>query len=179
MTNKIAFGIFFLLVMACTPVFAGTIIVSPVQSSILFRINHDLGYTVGYFKNFTATLEVNDDQTQVLSSKIQVQTASINTRNSIRDEGLKSALFLDTEKFVQATFESTKIEGDQMSGVLTIKEIAKPMTFKIQQDSAKKKIFLKGTFNRNDYGIKFNHLMANKKKSIGDTVELMIELNAQ
>jgi polyisoprenoid-binding protein YceI len=179
MTNKIAVGIFFLLLIVGGQAFAGTVIANPGQSSILFRINHDLGYTVGYFKNFTATLEVNDDQTQVLSSKIQVQTASINSRNSIRDEGLKSGLFLETEKFPQATFESTKIEGDQMSGLLTIKGIAKPMTFKIQQDQAKKTIILKGAFNRNDYKITYNHLMANKKKSIGDTVELILELNAQ
>ena len=177
MKNNIVVGFLCLLCIAYTPAFAATINASPAESSVMFRLNHDLGYTVGYFNNFSATLDANDDQSQIVSANIQVKTDSINTRNAIRDEGLRSSLFLETGKFPQAVFESTKVEGDQVSGLLTIKGIVKPISFKLERDSAKKKIVLKGSFNRHDYGITYNPVMAHKKKIIGDRVELIIELN--
>ena len=158
------------------PAFAVTLPIDPVDSSVLFRINHDLGYTVGYFKDFTTTLDVKSDQTNITALKILVKPESITTHNAIRDESLKSALFLDIGNFKQATFESTTIEADKIIGLLSIKGIAKPITFNIIQDVAGKKIILRGTFNRNDYGITFNTLLPNKKKLIGDVVDLIIEL---
>ena len=164
----------FLMLLVCGQASAATITVSPEQSSVLFRVNHDLGYNVGYFKDFSATLELGDDPAKILNAQIQVITASINTRNAVRDEGLKSALFLDAGQFPQATFESAKIEDGQITGTLTLKGVARPMVFKVERIDGK--VLLKGTINRNDFGITYNKLMVDKRKSIGDAVDLIIEL---
>lgn len=169
MKMKIA-AMLLLLLLVCGTAFAQTIDISPENASVFFQVTHDLGYTIGYFEDFKGTVELSDDKTQLLSAKAQVQTASINTRNPVRDEGLRSALFLDAEKFPQAAYEN---------GSLTIKGITKPLAVKVDYDAARGKVVLKGVFNRNDYGITYNELLPSKKKSIGDMVELIVELNAK
>ena len=113
-------------------------------------------------------VELSDDQAQLLSAKAQVQVGSINTHNVVRDEGLRSSLFLDAVKFPQASYEN---------GSLTIRGITKPLALKVEKDPATGKVSLKGIFNRNDYGVTYNKLLGNKKKSIGDMIELIVELN--
>lgn len=166
----------FCLVFFCPQASAATVTATGQDSTIMFRINHDLGYTVGYFGDFTATLELGDEPGQVTSTKMQVATASINTRNDLRDEGLRSAMFFDAAQFPQATFESAKVEGDEITGTMTIKGVSQPVTLKVQKDAPSGKLVLKGEFNRNDFGVTYNITRADKKKSIGDMVELIIEL---
>ncbi len=150
-------------------VFAEPVNITPANAGVFFNATHDLGYTIGYFKDFSGTIELNDEKTQLVSAKAVVQTASISTHNLPRDEGLKSALFLDAVKFPQAIYEN---------GALTIKGISKPFVFKLEKDTASGKIILKGSFNRNDYGMTYNKPLTKKKKSIGDMVEIIVELKS-
>lgn len=151
----------------------------PEQSTLVFAVNHHLGYTVGAFQDFKAAFQLSDDMKEIISVRADVKTASINTRNLIRDEGLKSPQFLDVEKFPNAFFEGTKIEGDKISGMLTIKGVPHAASFRIQEMTTER-IVLKGTLDRNDYGISFNKTKGRKKiKTIGDTVELTIDMKLQ
>ena len=160
--------------------FSALLKADPLNSTILFRINHNQGYTIGYFKDFVATLDVSEDQTKLQGANASVKIGSIDTKNVLRDEGLKSSMFFDEGQFPEAKFESTGIEGDQMSGSLTIKGITKPMTLKVSlnQDSGKVFLTARGTFNRNDYGIKYNKELGRHQKAIGDMVDLIIELRS-
>lgn len=173
---KAIFAGMFCLVALCPQASAATKTATAQDSTIMFRIKHDLGYTVGYFGDFTATLDLGDAPGQITSTKMQVATASINTRNNLRDEGLRSAMFFDAAQFPQATFESAKVEGDEITGTMTIKGVSQPVVLKVQKDAPSGKLVLKGEFNRNDFGVTYNITRADKKKSIGDVVELIIEL---
>ena len=159
--------IFLFLSSACTFAFARTINISPTNASVFFQVQHDLGYTIGYFKDFSGTVELSDDNAQLLSAEALVQVATIDTRNSVRDEGLKSGLFLDVEKFPRATYKN---------GSLTLKGITKPVILKLEQDAPSGRIVIKGNFNRNDYGITYNKLLPQKKKSIGEAIEIIVEI---
>lgn len=158
---------------------AQTLQADTVNSSIIFKINHNQGYTTGYFKDFAASLEVSDDQSTIKKADAIIKINSIDTNSAVRDEGLISAMFFDGEKFPEAKFESTQIEGDQMSGLLTIKGITKPitMTATLSKDSGKLVLTARGTFNRNDYGIDYNRELAPHQKAIGDMVDLTVELH--
>ena len=158
-----------LLTFACSQAFAAPSEINPKDASIFFHVDHAMGYTIGYFSDFSGTVELSDDKMKVLSAKIMVRTASVNTHSPIRDEGLRSAMFLDTEKFPQALYEN---------GSLTIKGITKPLTWTVQEDKVTGKVILQGSFDRNDFGITYNKLLAQKKKSIGDLIELSIEIPA-
>jgi len=147
----------------------------PRNSTVLFKIDNGIGYTVGYFEKYSASVETDGDK--VISAKAVIDVDSVNTHNSWHNEGLRSPLFFDTAKFPQATFESSKIEGDQMTGVLTIKGIAKPIALTVGLNEG---VFTaKGSFDRNDFGINFNRILKNHEKAIGEKVDLMVELVKQ
>jgi len=151
---------------------ASTLNADPKNSSVLFNINHGLGYTIGYFENFSASVETDADK--IISAKAVINIDSLNTHSAWRDEGLRSQLFFDAAKFPQATFESSKVEGDQMTGSLTIKGISKPITLTVGLNEG---VFTaQGSFNRNDFGITYNRELKHHEKAIGDKVDLMVEL---
>lgn len=162
---------------AAGPVWAAAVTLGPSQTVMVFRVNHDLGYTVGQFKDVAVDLDMSDDRADVRTVKATVATASIDTWNAVRDQGLRSAMFLDAAKFPQAVFESTKIEGDQVIGNLTIKGVTQPFTFKIEKASDGKVIRLVGAFDRSAFGITYNQTLPNKKKTIGETVDITMELH--
>ncbi len=155
------------IVMLVGEVSAAPIEIDPKNASVFFQVQHESGYTVGYFNDFAGTVELSDDKTKLASGKVVVQTASVNTRNAVRDEGLRSPLFLDAGKFPQAVYEN---------GSLTIKGVAKPAVFTAQEGSSGK-IILRGSFDRNEFAMTYNKPLPQKKKSIGDTVELIIEIS--
>ena len=82
-----------------------------------FRIQH-LGYSwlYGTFKDFDGT----------------INTTSVDTNHAERDKHLRSADFLNTAKYPQATFTSTSVkkDGDELdiTGDLTLNGVTKPVT---------------------------------------------------
>lgn len=163
---KTIFAIAVMNLLVCTNVIAKTIEISPANTSVFFQVAHEAGYTVGYFKEFSGVVELNDALTEVVSAKAIVKTNSIDTRNSIRDEGLKSPLFLDTLKFPQATYDNK---------TLTIKGKAQLLALTVEKED-NGSIILKGEFNRNDFGMKYNKNLPKKRKYIGEEVELFINI---
>lgn len=70
------------------------------------------------------------------SVEIAIDTKSVNTGSTDFNEHIQAEDFLDTAKFPEATFKSTKVvfEGDKpksIEGVLTLKGIAKPVTLTV------------------------------------------------
>ncbi len=162
-----------------TALLAKPVEIDQTQSTILFQINHEAGYTVGTFDQFTAVLDLSDDGTAVQSVKADINTTSINTHNAIRDEGLKSEMFLDSAQFPQAHFESTSSEGNKVTGQLTLKGATHPidLTVHIDDKVTPHIVHLTGSFNRHDYGVTYNSMYPRtKQKVIGDTVDVTVTL---
>ena len=156
------------LLLACPQSFAAAKDINSKNASIVFMVDHDqAGYTIGSFDEFSGSVEFNDEQTRIVSAKVTVATASVNTQSPIRDEGLRSPLFFDAEKFPQAVYEN---------GALTLKGVTKPVALTVEQDKARGVVVIRGSFDRNDFGITYNKLLAKKNKSIGDKVELVVEI---
>jgi polyisoprenoid-binding protein YceI len=171
MLNKMIFlAVFVMGLSSMCP--AATLIADPKNSSVFFNISHGLGYTIGYFEKFTASVETDGDT--IISAKAVIDVDSINTHSAWRDEGLRSSLFFDVAKFPQAVFQSSKVEGNQMTGMLTIKGISKPITLTVGLNEG---VFTaQGSFNRSDFGISYNKELKHHEKAIGDKVDLMVAL---
>lgn len=100
---------------------------------VQFRIQH-LGYSwlYGTFKDFDGTFSF--DEANPASDKVSVtlNTASLDTNHAERDKHIRSADFLNTAKFPQATFASTAVkkEGNdyKITGDLTLNGVTKPIT---------------------------------------------------
>jgi len=108
------------------------------HSSIGFEVKHMMVSKVkGTFESYTANVEAADlaDLTTA-TIEFNFDIASINTRNTDRDNHLKSADFFNAEAFPAITFKSTNItkDGDdfKVTGDLTIKDVTKPATFNVE-----------------------------------------------
>jgi len=111
----------------------------PTHSEVAFKVKHLVITTVtGYFRSFDATV-VTEDETDFTTGKVNftIDTSSIDTNQSQRDEHLKSADFFDAANHPQITFVSTSIEekGESeflLRGDLTIGGTTKPVTFDVE-----------------------------------------------
>ena len=107
------------------------------HAAVQFRIYH-LGYSVltGRFNDFGGTFTWDKDNPQDSSINVTIQTASIDSNHAERDKHLREEDFLNVEKYPEATFESTKYNGDasggQVEGILTLHGVSKPITIDVK-----------------------------------------------
>lgn len=100
---------------------------------IQFRIQH-LGYSwlYGTFKDFDGSFSFDEKDTSADKVKVTINTNSVDTNHAERDKHLRSADFLNTAKFPQATFVSTGVKKDgnalHITGDLTLNGVTKPVT---------------------------------------------------
>ena len=78
-----------------------------------FRIQH-LGYSwlYGTFKDFDGTFTFDEKNPAADKVNVTINTTSVDTNHAERDKHLRSADFLNTAKYPQATFTSTSVKKD-------------------------------------------------------------------
>ncbi|WP_299183314.1 YceI family protein, partial [uncultured Chryseobacterium sp.] len=92
----------------------------PTHSEITFKVKHMMISNVkGSFRNFTAEIEAEDDTFKNAKTTATIQTDSVFTNNTDRDNHLKSAEFFNAENHPTITFESQALT-DKVTGNLTI-----------------------------------------------------------
>lgn len=160
------------------------------HSSIDFQVKHMMVTKVkGTFGSFSANVEAEtlEDLTNATIS-FDIETATIDTKNTDRDNHLKSADFFDVENFPSITFQSTTItkSGDdyKITGDLTIKDVTKPATFEIEYNG-------KGTnpwgvevygfegetkINREEFGLTWNASLETGGVLVGKDVKISITM---
>lgn len=116
---------------ATTLVPTGTWAVDPVHSSIRFDVvdtDTMMKSISGRFTDFEGSVEGGEEQ----AARGVVRTPSVLTDHEQRDAHLRSSDLLDSGRFPEIRFESSRIEhleGDRhrLAGELTIKEVALPV----------------------------------------------------
>ena len=124
---------------AALPANAAEFKVDPAHSFIEFKTKH-LGYSwlPGRFNTIEGTLTY-DPAAGPSGQKISltIDTASVDTNHAERDKHLRSADFLDVEKYPTATFNSTGYDGDAnggtLTGDLTLHGVTKSISFDIKK----------------------------------------------
>jgi polyisoprenoid-binding protein YceI len=141
----------------------------------------------GHFHEVSATGTIDPDQPEASSVEVTIQTASIRTNHEQRDNDLRTANFLEVDKYPTITYKSTRIEpaGQDhftMTGDLTIKGNTRPVTLSVEKYgefndpmmghrigySAETRI------NRKDFGLTFN-MMLDGKWIVSEEVQILIE----
>jgi polyisoprenoid-binding protein YceI len=90
----------------------------------------------GYFNDVSGTIQV-AERPEDSSVEVTIQAASIDTGVQQRDDHLRSADFMDVERFPTITFKSTKIEhlggpNLRVTGDLTIRGVTRPITLDVE-----------------------------------------------
>ncbi|MBV2166218.1 MAG: YceI family protein, partial [Kaistella sp.] len=104
----------------------------PAHSEITFKVRHMMISNVkGEFKNFSIDLESADDEFKNVKANAIIDTASISTNNTDRDNHLKSAEFFNADAHPQITFETDSL-NDDITGNLTINGVTKPVKLDVE-----------------------------------------------
>lgn len=160
------------------------------HAEIEFAVKHLMISTVkGRFKSFSGTGVTNEDGS-LKAVTVTIDTTSIDTNASQRDDHLRSADFFDAEHFPKITFSSTGVShtGSDVviSGDLTIKGMTKPVTLKGEftaptkdpWGNARAALAVSATINRKDWGLGWNQLLEAGGVAVGEEVKLSIEVEA-
>ena len=120
--------------------------------------------TRGRFKTLRGQLQIDEQQPANSWVDAQVEAASIDTGNKLRDAHLRSAAFFEVKKYPNITFTSTNVEpaGGQnykVTGNLTLHGVTRPVTLDVTyrgQSSTmgvRASLSASATINRNDFGV--------------------------
>ena len=85
----------------------------------------------GNFSNFSGSITVEGDT--IISINGVINVLSIDTDDAKRDDHLLSSDFFDATKFKVIRFSSTKIEENKVVADITIKDITKSVTWKMEE----------------------------------------------
>ena len=169
----------------------GTWVVDPAHSYIGFAIKH-LGISTvrGEFKQFDGTLEISEE---VSTSKAYgtVKVASIDTRETERDDHLRSPDFFDAAQFPEIAFESTNIEplDDEefhVTGRLTIHGVTNEIVLHAEVGGTERDpwgnervgLGVTGQLSRGDYGMKLQQALGSGNLVVADKVTLALDVSA-
>ncbi|MBF0183327.1 MAG: YceI family protein [Magnetococcales bacterium] len=106
----------------------------PTHSFVTFSTGH-LGYSLlhGRFNQIEGEFAIDSDKADAGSIQVTIATASVDSNFAERDKHLRSAKFLDAEKFPQATFKSRTIQEKDgiahVEGDLTLHGVSKAVAF--------------------------------------------------
>lgn len=169
----------------------GTWLVDPTHSRVGFVVRHmGIAAVYGEFTEFEGRLDISPDLARATASGT-VKVQSITTNESLRDDHLRSAEFLDAAAFPELTFESTAIEalGDatfRITGNLTIHGVTNPIvlhgeTYGTDTDpwgNERVGLTATGHLSRDDYGIAFNQALGSGNMLVADKVKLAVDISA-
>ena len=120
--------------------------------------------TRGRFNALHGRLHIDEQHPANSWVDAQVETASIDTRNKLRDAHLRSAAFFGVKKYPTITFTSTHVEhaGGQdykVTGNLTLHGVTRPITFDVHYRGQSSMMGVRAglsawaTINRHDFGL--------------------------
>src|ERR1700753_3005258 len=85
--------------------------IDPAHSRIGFRVRHLMISNVhGRFEKWDGVLELDPDEATRARVRVNIDAASIDTREVQRDAHLRSAEFFDVERHPTIAFETTEID---------------------------------------------------------------------
>jgi polyisoprenoid-binding protein YceI len=164
--------------------------IDPAHSHIQFTVRHMMIAKVrGQFENFTGTVELYEDEPEKSHVDIQIEAASINTREDQRDQHLRSPDFLDAENYPYLTFKSKRVERldenrARMVGDLTIRDVMREVALDVTYEGQAKSPWgtmtagfsASTTINRKDWGLTWNQALETGGVLVGDQVIIDIEV---
>jgi polyisoprenoid-binding protein YceI len=167
---------------------ATTWTLDPSHTTIEFSAKHLMITTVkGRFTAMEGTVTVPSDSPAAASVDITIQAASVDTRTEQRDQHLRSADFLDVEKFPTITFRSTKIAGSgeqfTMTGDLTIHGTTRSVTLDVTNEGVAKDPWggtrmgfsATGKIDRREFGLVWSQALETGALLVSNDIKIQIE----
>jgi polyisoprenoid-binding protein YceI len=164
-------------------------VVDMVHSQVDFGVRHLVGRVRGTFTRWYAILTTKEGEGKLGAVNVSVETASLNTGNTYRDDDLRSDRFFAVARYPKMTFRGIGFAATDstvdVSGILTIKGHSKPVMLSGQYRGIAKDregheriaFEVTGAVDRRDFGISWNESIAGTEL-IGNNVEITIGIEA-
>jgi polyisoprenoid-binding protein YceI len=159
--------------------------IDPVHTWVGFSIAHFFTKVPGYFGKVKGTIVVDRDHIENSTVEAVIEVASITTNTKMRDDDLRSTNFFAAAQFPAMTFKSSawKSTGDNtyaVTGVLTMKNVAKEVVLKVtslgfgpgMKGAAISGWEAKLTLDRRDFDITAD------QGAVGNSVDVLINVEA-
>ena len=159
------------------------------HSNLQFSARHMIiSEVTGHFNNYDVDVKAGDDFTDS-EVTVTIDSKSIDTGITDRDNHLKSPDFFDVENYPEITFKSTKVEkaddeSYKLYGDFTIRNITKPIvldvayggTIKDPWGNTRAGFKVTGKINRFDYELKWNALMETGGAVVGKNINITCDI---
>jgi polyisoprenoid-binding protein YceI len=159
--------------------------IDPNHSSVTFEVVHlGISHVHGSLMGVNGTLQLNEKDITKSVVTSTIETKTVNTGVTARDNDLKSPKYFDIEKYPQITFKSTAVtkSGDkhQLIGDLTLNGVTKSVTMDLDgpvppqtvKDKVLSAFSATGKIKRSD----FNFGSGTPAAVIGDEIKFTIDV---
>jgi polyisoprenoid-binding protein YceI len=167
----------------------GTWQVDPIHSSVEFHVKHlGIATVKGHFNEFEGTVDVTPEGTNAYGN---VKAASVDTRQTQRDDHLRSPDFFEVDTYPEIAFQSTGIvaKGEDefaIEGDLTIHGVTRPISLEASlegtetdaQGNDRVGLSASTQINRSDFDIKFNAALGSGNAMVSDKVKILLDISA-
>ena len=168
--------------------------IDPAHSSAQFIVRHMMITNVrGGFSSVQGTIGYDPENVGNSSIETTIDAATISTLDAQRDTHLKSADFLEVEKFPTITFKSKSVapagegEGElKVTGDLNIHGVTKEVVLKVEGPTAEGKdpygnmrmgASATTKIKRSEFGLTFNAALETGGVLVGDDLKLELEVS--
>ncbi len=162
----------------------------PAHTDVTFSTKHMMVTTVhGKFTDVRGSLELDETDPTASRGAFVVRAESIDTGVDKRDSHLRSADFLDADRYPEITFVTTGVGAPRgadyiVSGDLTIRGVTRPVAFEVESlglyrgmDGSRRAGFHGTTrLDREDWGLTWNVALETGGWLVGKEIKLEIDL---
>lgn len=169
----------------------GEYTIDPAHSRFGFVARHAMVTKVrGQFTDFEGSLSLDAEDPSRSSGRVVIQAKSIDTKNSDRDNHIRSNDFLAMEEYPEIIFETTAIEGGpntwKVTGDLTVRGVTRPVVLDVGYLGASidpwgnTRVGFEGStvINRKDWGVSWNMALEAGGVLVSERVTLEFEIAA-
>ena len=164
--------------------------IDPAHSTAQFTVRHmAISNVSGSFTKVTGSVVLNEKDITQSQVNAVIDAASIDTRVPDRDKDLRSANFLDAEKYPTLEFKSKRIVNSsgklQLIGDLTLHGTTREVTLDGDGPTpeltdpwgnARRGFSATTTINRKDFGVVWNNTLKTGEAVVGDNVKIQIDV---
>jgi polyisoprenoid-binding protein YceI len=165
--------------------------IDPAHSSAQFVVRHMMITNVrGGFSGVQGTVVYDPADLSSSSIDVNIDKKSLSTGDATRDTHVKSADFLDVEKYPTITFKSKKItkdgDGLKVTGDLTIHGVTKEVALNVEGPTEEqkdpygnKRVGASATtkIKRSDFGLTWNTVLETGGIMLGDDLKLELDVS--
>lgn len=159
------------------------------HTSVEFAVKHLMISTVkGRFADVNGTLSGDITHPKSFNLDVNIDVASVDTRQGQRDAHLKSADFFDAETFPAIRFIGKRIEGDvqnefKLIGDITIRDVTRQIELAVTNEGSVKDPWgndrlgfsARTKIDRRDFGLLYNQALETGGFVVGDEIKISID----